>query len=287
MIYDRLGVLTDEVSSGLEEALDWAAEHSLKHVEIRMVDGVNVMDLSDEQVLKVRQMAEARGLYVSVLASPIFKCALDPARNVLTGDRFGQEEESVASHFAMLERSFAIARLLGTNRIRIFSFWREEMPCRHEADIVAHLRKAAELAEKEGVVLLLENEPACNGGFADEVARYVSLVDRSSMKVLWDPGNEEYGGRSAYPEGYEAVRDVLAHVHLKDVVLGPDGVPRCVPMGEGRVRYREQLEALEEDGYTGLFTIETHYIPAGGAPMQGTALTLDGLRAVTKEVNSA
>ncbi|MCZ8510866.1 hypothetical protein O9H85_00105 [Paenibacillus filicis] len=52
MILDKVGVITDEVSADLIEALDWTAEQGLKHVEIRMVDGNNVIGLNDDQIQK-------------------------------------------------------------------------------------------------------------------------------------------------------------------------------------------------------------------------------------------
>ncbi len=149
---------------------------------------------------------------------------------------------------------------------------------KYEADIVAHLKAAAAIAEREDVTLLLENEPSCNGGYAEEVGRFVRGVASEAVKVLWDPGNEAYGGKPAFPDGYEQIRDVLGHVHLKDARVEPDGTPRCVPIGDGRVPFAAHISALERDGYRGLYTIETHYIPEGGTAAEGTRLTLSGLR---------
>jgi L-ribulose-5-phosphate 3-epimerase len=280
MIWDRLGVLTDEVSSHLSEALDWAAANRLAHVEIRMVDGRNVMDLNDTELGVIRKEAESRGLFISGIASPVFKCALDPSRPVASGDTFGAKEEDVQAHYRKLDRAMEIAKILGTTRIRIFSFWREKDPAAHEADIVNHLRAAAAKAEAKGVILLLENEPSCNGGYAQEVGSLVRLAASPALKVLWDPGNEAYGGRSAFPEGYNAVKDVFGHVHLKDAFVQADGKPRCVPIGSGAVPFAGQIAALERDGYQGLYTIETHYIPEGGTAADGTEQTLEGLRRI-------
>lgn len=281
---ERLGVLTDEVSDRFEEALDWIAEQGLKHVELRVIDGVNAADLTDEAAKEVRRKVESRGLFVSALASPVFKCALDPEREVASGDTFGQKEEGVEAHFAKLDRVMQLSELLGTQRIRIFSFWREKEPSQYFDEIVDHLRRAAELAEQRGVLLLLENEPACNGGFAEETASLVKAVNSPALRALWDPGNEAYGGREAFPAGYEAVKEVLAHVHLKDAYIGADGKPRCVPAGSGDVAYIRQLKALKDDGYDGYFTIETHYIPEGGSRKTGTRMTLDAIRALAGEV---
>ena len=225
-----------------------------------------------------------RGLTVSAISSPLFKCALDPTRPVASGDRFGQQEESVEAHFAKLERVITIAKFMGTRRIRIFSFWREMSPIRYIEDVVAHLKRAARVAEASDVLLLVENEPACIGGFAAEVAEIVRGVGSPAVRALWDPGNEAYGGREAFPAGYAQIKDVVAHVHLKDAYHTNGGKPRCVPLGSGDVPIIPQLRALKADGYEGLFTIETHYTPDGGTRMTGSKMTLDALRTLWREI---
>ncbi|MCR2822949.1 sugar phosphate isomerase/epimerase family protein [Lederbergia panacisoli] len=273
MIFDRLGVLTDEVSQDFAEALDWAECNGMTHVEIRMVGGKNIADFSDQELDQLLFEVEKRGLYVSAVASPIFKCALNPSRAVASGDTFGQEEESVEHHFLKLERVIEICKRLKADKIRIFSFWREQNPSDYEEEIIGYLKKAATAAAEHDALLLLENENSCNGGYASEVAHFVQQVDSPNLKVLWDPGNEEYGGRSAFPEGYDRVKGLIGHVHLKDAF-----VDKCVPIGEGMVPFIDQLQALEDDGYEGLFTIETHYIPEGGTAKDGTGMTLKGLQ---------
>lgn len=278
-MFDRLGIITDEVSLNLDEALNWIQEHGFRHVEIRMVDGKNIMKLTDEEVVQVRRRVEAHGLYVSAIASPVFKCPLDRTRQVAGGDTFGQSaEEDVDSHFQLLEKALDFADLLGTSRIRIFSFWREQVPERFDDIIVKYLQQAATAADKRGKLLLLENEPTCNGGCAEEVGRLAEKTASPALKVLWDPGNEAYLGRKAFPDGYEAVKHVLAHVHLKDSLIREGGKAMCVPIGLGEVDYIGQLQALEQDGYDGLFSIETHYVPQDGVPADGSALSLFGLQ---------
>ncbi len=279
-VLERLSVLTDEVSSNFVEALDWAVKNGFKHVEVRMVDGANVSNLSDADIDRARREIDKRGLKVSAIASPLFKCALDAGRPVQSGDLFGNKEEDLATHMSKLPRSIAIAKKLGTKNIRIFSFWRESDPKKHLPEVVKHLKKAAALAEKEGVLLLQENENACNGGYAEEVAEIVRQVNSPAMRVLWDPGNENYGGKNCYPEGYEKVKGLFAHVHLKDSVTAADGKVTCVPIGQGKTPLKEQIRALEKDGYQGLYTLETRYTPPGGTPMQGTEATLAGLKKI-------
>ena len=86
MIFDRLSVLTDEVSEKFPEALDRAGRMGFRHVEVRRVDGVNVSSLDDATADRAKAEIEERGLKVSAIAAPLFKCALDPARPVQSGD---------------------------------------------------------------------------------------------------------------------------------------------------------------------------------------------------------
>jgi L-ribulose-5-phosphate 3-epimerase len=283
VLWDRLGILTDEVAEDFTEALDWIAAQGLRHVELRLVDGSHIVDADDRRVREIRRMVEDRGLFVSAIASPLFKCRLDPTRPVAAGDMFGQKDESVDDHMAKLTRCIDIAKLAGTNKIRIFSFWRESDPAAHRHEIVHYLRKAAEEAARSGSLLLLENEPSCNGGYAHEIADLIRETDSPALRALWDPGNEAFAGNEAYPAGYEAIRPYLAHVHLKDAYIGRDGTPRCVPLGSGDVPVMAQVKALSDDGYSGLYTIETHFLPAGGSRKSGSKMTLEGLRALLEE----
>src|SRR5258707_7882068 len=108
-----------------------------------MVDGLNVSNLDDAQVDRAKAEIEKRGLKVSAIASPLFKCALDPSRPVQSGDLFGNKEDDLATHMSKLPRTITIAKKLDTKNIRIFSFWRRSDPKMHLAGRLKHLNKAA------------------------------------------------------------------------------------------------------------------------------------------------
>lgn len=275
---DRLGVISDEISEHFTVALDWLVQHDLKYVEIRMVNGKNISSLTNEELDACVHEVRSRGLKVSALASPLFKCPLNPDRSVASGDKFGQADAGVEEHLQLLERLLYLASRLETNHIRVFSFWREREPESYFDEIASYLLLAANRAGKESVTLLLENEDSCNGGSAREVAEIVRRVDSPWLKIVWDPGNEVFTGNRPFPEGYTEVRPWMAHVHLKDARINEEGKVCAVPIGQGVVPWREHFQQLQQDGYTGLYIIETHYKPHGGTAMEGTKLTLEGLQ---------
>lgn len=253
---ERYGIISDEVSPDVEAAAAWALEHGLGAVEIRSLWGVNAVDLTGEQIGRVQAILDRFGLVAAGIASPVFKCALNPDRPPAgTGDRFGATEAPVTAHYEWLKRALDLAATLKAPHVRIFSFWREADPAQHRDEILDHLRQAGELAAGVGIPLLLENEPACNGGSYPEVADLVAGVGSPGLGVLWDPGNDAYAGWTL-----EAAPgpSLPCHVHLKDVGVGPDGSRQIVPLGQGHVPWAAILAALDAQGYTGRFVLEPH-----------------------------
>ena len=213
MILDHLSVLSDEVSDKLVEALDWCVKNGFKYVEIRMVDGANVANLDDAAVARAKSEIDKRKLTVSAIASPLFKCALDPKRPVETGDLFGNKEEPLETHFAKLPRAIEIAKKLGTKQIRIFSFWREKEPRKYFPEIVEHLKKAAALAEavRQRGHRDVPELPA--------VGEPVELCPRVSARIEQrhhEPGGRPAGGRRAHGARAQVVtplvRDITSDV---------------------------------------------------------------------------
>lgn len=255
----RFGILNDEVSDDLDEAVAWIRDHGLGHIELRSLWGTNVVNLTPTQEDRLVALLQRKKLRVSALATPIFKCALDPQNPPeTTGDRFGSDERPVADHYQWLTRALTLAQKLGASKLRIFSFWREADPSAHRAAIAAHLLRASRIAQAAGVTLVLENEPTCNGGSSDEVAALAATVDSEALGVLWDPGNDAYGGFRVSADQATPAGKTVAHVHLKDVKTQADGTRVIVPLGQGEVPWPAILTALDQAGYAGHLTLEPH-----------------------------
>ena len=257
--FRRFGLLTDEVSEDLDEALAWIVGQGLGHVELRSLWGTNVVNVTASQAEHLIAVLERYRLPVSGIASPIFKCALDASHPpAITGDRFGSDEVPVAAHYPWLERTLRLADRLGASHVRIFSFWREAQPEEHQKAIVAHLNRACDMAQAFGMRLVLENEPTCNGGSAPEVAALVALVNRPELGMLWDPGNDAYGGFPVAADQAKLWGPRVFHVHLKDVKTHLDTTRSIVPLGQGGVPWAEILSTLDQAPYEGRFSLEPH-----------------------------
>jgi L-ribulose-5-phosphate 3-epimerase len=257
----RLCIVTDEISQDLAHALDVCEDEGVSTVELRAVDGANIVSHDDESVKRIKATIEGRGFRVGAIASPFLKCHIH-----------GDGDPQGATHFAapasreeqwgILERSFEVARLFGAPLVRTFSFWRVSDPQDVRDEVAEVIAEAAKRTGAAGLTLGIENEHACNLATGAETRWVLDRVPSPALGVIWDPGNEAVMDSEPFPGGYDQVRDRVVHVHLKDA--DEDG--NWTKMGTGIIDYAGQFRALAEDGYAGLLSLETHYeVPDGGA----------------------
>lgn len=262
----RLAGITDEFSPDLATALEAMASVGMTGVELRTIDGRNVIDLDDDEIDRIMAIVADRGMVVISIASPLLKCVLPNGPALDT--RFQQDAFASRHTFAdqprLVDRAFEIADRTGARIIRVFSYWRTIDPDKVFDDVVSGLRKLADQAGSRGITIGLENEHACNVGTAAETARVMAAVDHPALGIIWDPANALVAGEEPYPTGYRLLEpDRIIHVHAKDCdVTGH--TPTWGPIGEMSVDWVGQLHALKRDGYSGWVSLETHWPGPGG-----------------------
>ncbi|MGC8863837.1 MAG: sugar phosphate isomerase/epimerase family protein, partial [Armatimonadota bacterium] len=272
----HLTAITDEISMDFAHALDVMAEYGCKSAELRSLWDTNIADLTPEQLDEAQRILDRKGFQVCCLASPLYKCELGSTTSSGAVGRTHQATARTADEqLDLLKHLAAVAKRFGTPYIRIFSFWkRGDLSPEIETAIAEGISDGVKFAEDTGVVLLMENEHACYLGTGVETARFVECINSPALKAVWDPGNAFLAGEKPFPDGYEAIKSHVAHVHVKDAELLASGKKRFVVVGEGEVDYPRQLAALKSDGYDGYISLETHYRPFAGTPEQGSRLCL-------------
>jgi len=276
----KLSVINDEITQDFGRACEIAAqEFGLQFIEIRGMWSKNIMRLDAKEIDEARKILEKYKLRVSSIASPIFKVdwpgaptsKFSPKRDQFGADfTFEQQDE-------LLERGFELTRVFQVDRIRIFDFWRLEDQQPYRAAIDDKLKEAAKKAEKRGVILLLENEAACNTATGEEAGRTLGTVRTPNLKLNWDAGNAANRGEIAYPDGYSHIpKDRIGYLHCKDVIRN-GGKYEWMKMGGGIIDWVGQYRALERDGYRGVVSLETHWRGAG-TPEESTRQSMAGMK---------
>lgn len=278
----RVAVINDEISQDFGHAVDVASrEFGMQWIELRAMWNKNILKLDSKEIDEARQILEKAKMRVTDIASPVFKVDWPGAplskaaekRDTFNADfTFKQQDE-------LLERSFELAKAFNTDRVRIFDFWRLDDQAPYRAAIDDKMREAADKAAKKNIILILENEFACNTATGAEAGRLLSAVKAKNLMVNWDPGNAAMRGENAFPDGYKALpKDRIGHVHCKDIQKKPDGNGQAwAAMGRGTIDWVGQFRALKQQGYKFATSLETHWRGAG-TPEESTRQSWAGMK---------
>lgn len=242
-------MITDEVSQDLSKVVKFAVEHGFSGVEVRTLWNLRPHELL-ERAGEIRREIAGAGLSVSAIASPVFKCNLEVDREV-------------KEHLSILKRCTELAKALDTAIVRVFTFWRSGSLDEKLESVLEKFAPAVDIASEEGVILAVENEPSTHVNNGRRLRQFLDAVSKPSVvRGVWDPGNDVWDpeGERPYPEGYNYVRGLFVHVHVKDGKR-LEGGHEFVPVGEGEVNWLEQVRALIRDGYSGYLSLETHWRP--------------------------
>jgi len=253
----RLGVITDEITEDFDHALAVCAELGIRDIELRSLWNRSIVDHDEETIERVADAVEKGGFSVVAIASPFLKCAInDQAASV--GRTHSARETSREDQWDVLDRSLRVAERLNAPIVRAFSFWRVEDPESVRDEVVEVLTEATARVLGAGKLLGLENEHACNVATGAESAWVFDRIPDRTLGLIWDPGNEAALGSVPFPDGYNAIRDRIHHVHLKDAVRIEHN-SAFTTIGEGVIPYEDQFRALVADGYDGVLSLETHF----------------------------
>jgi len=219
------------------------------------------------------------------IASPFYKCDIDGHKlSEGQGPLHGAAGVDFSEQIRILDASIVAAHRLGARYIRVFDFWNNKTLDRDLEERVAEaFVLPAKKAQENGVILLLENEHACLSGTGAATASILRVINHPNVRAIWDPGNAYMAGETPFPDGYEALKPFIEHVHVKDAAEGPEGRVWTI-VGDGACAWGDQLRALKRDGYDGFVSLETHYNGLA-TKEESSRRCLERLLQIVKEVN--
>jgi sugar phosphate isomerase/epimerase len=283
----RVSVINDEISQDFGHACEVASQEFGMHwIELRGMWKKNILKLDDHEVAEAGRILEKYQLKVTDIASPLFKVDWPgaPKSKLRDPGSFGNDF-TLQQQDDVLERAMELAKTFQTDRVRCFDFWRLEDQAPYRAAINDKLRDAAAKAEKKGIVLLLENEAACNTATAGEAVQVLNAVPSPAFMLNWDPGNARAAGEVPYPDGYNLLpKQRIGHCHCKDAVKQGKEYD-WAPMGGGVIDWAGQFKALKRDGYHYAVSLETHW-NGGGTPEQCSRKSWAGMKQLLQQADA-
>jgi len=283
----RVSVINDEISQDFGHVCEVAShEFGMGWIELRGMWKKNIVNLDEKEVAEARSLIEKYQLRVTDIASPLFKTdwpgapksKYSEAKNFNAAFDWKQQDD-------VLERAIEMAKAFSTDRVRCFDFWRLEDQAPYRAAINDKLREAAEKAAKKNIILVLENEHACNTATGAEAAKVLSAVQSPAFMLNWDPGNAVLQGEIPFPDGYKLLpKDRIGHCHCKDAVK-KGAKYDWAPMGGGLIDWAGQFRALKADGYRLAVSLETHW-NGGGSPEESSRKSWAGMKKLLEEAGA-
>jgi sugar phosphate isomerase/epimerase len=279
----RIAVINDEISPDFDHVCHVVSrEFGLGWIELRSMWGKNTMDLSEAQIGEAKKILAKYNLQVTDIASPLFKTDWPEAPRSpygSKGDMHGAVEVAFKHQDEVLERSIELAKQFNTGKVRCFDFWRLDNIAPYRAAIDEKLRAAAEVAGKQGILLLLENEFECNTATGREAARTLNAIQTPHLALNWDPGNAVMRGElDAFPAAWEMLpKNRIHHCHVKNAAKNAEGKIEWAPVGTGYIDWSAQFHALLAMGYHDAVSLETHWHGAA-TPEESTRISWSGMK---------
>lgn len=246
-----LSGFADEISPNLDIQVATLARLGVNGLDLRSVDGVNVLDLSLEDLQRVHDACAANGLHVQAIGSPVNKIGFEPLNEAREYDR--------------LKKAIRAAHRVNVKRIRIFTPMVPDG--QHDAAanrIIAWMLQQKKLAQDEGVVLIHENDDRYWGAHPANAKRMMETIGNDNFRFAYDFANTVLQGYRTMRDWFPWIVPYIDTLHIKDSI---EAEHRIVPAGEGEGEVGAALTYLISTGWNGPLTIEPHLAAAG--PMGG------------------
>lgn len=210
----------DELDRDFEKQMSIWHDMGLKYFELRSAWGINVMQLSDEQIQKIKDISSSYGIKVSCIGSPIGKTYIE--------DDFSYE-------LNRLDRAIFLAKYFGCSFIRVFSFYSKENILDKREEVFKRLSKMAEIARESHIILLHENEHAIYGELSLQSREIAKELNSPNFGLVFDPANYSVAGEDVIV-AEKNMHDYITYIHVKDYSI-KEKVMKVPGEGDSNIKY--------------------------------------------------
>ena len=234
----------DEIAQDLTTQLENLKKLDMHYMEMRGVDGNNLIFHTPEKVKEIKERLDESGVALSALGSPLGKIGID---------------DPFEKHFEEFKGAVEIAHKMDCRNIRMFSFYVPEGKGKeYKSKVFDRLGQFADYAKANNVVLLHENEKGIYGEKAAECKEIMDAFRGEHFKAIFDFANFIQADQDTL-EAYELLKEDIAYIHVKDAIKGTGQV---VPAGMGDGNVEAILKKLYANGFQGYLSLCSFYASA-------------------------
>jgi hydroxypyruvate isomerase len=259
--HSRISAISDEIARSPEDAIAFAHQYALQNLELRAVPGARgknyFLSLDETELRAAAKQFADNGIRISFLNTNLLKFSFpgtDPLRRTpetpeARQQRIARDQARFDQRDDDLRKCIRSAQILGCPYVRVFAFSRVAEPEPLYPRIAEVLNSFAKTAEREGVVLLVENESSCNVAKCSELAEMMKLTPSKAIGINWDADNGQTL-KEPVEQGYPLLPKHRIHnVQIKG---------RTILDYPQKLDWATIFAHLARDGFQGKIGLETH-----------------------------
>ena len=273
----KIAVITNGISSNYEECCKVMNETGVKYAEIQNVNNTPVECLTVDDAKEWKKISDTYGIIPVCVTTHAF--AGVPVASLEVGDA------TYEKHMNLLKNGIAQAKALGVNMVRSMTFTKAIVTWGYHGSqiwnaggnkswgkFIKLFEPIVKLAEDEDMDIVVET---CFNSMNTTCGLNRKMIDdlgSRRLKLLWDPCNSLMYHEFPNVEVYESIKDILAHIHIKDAKV--DSIMSTVdfrPIGRGMMApyLMDLADALRRDKYQGYISLENVLKPDDGDFIDG------------------
>lgn len=241
-----LSGFADEADEAIDIQIQTLKKANLQRVDLRSVDGINIVDLPIDHANQVQEKLTNAGITVGMYGSPIGKLDL--------ADDFTTDVNRV-KHLGKLKPIF------NCDKVRLFSYYnKENLPeAQWQAETVRRLDELSKVAADVGLTLFHENECHIFGDTIDRVSilRDELRAKHDNFRLIFDFDNYNQSMGEVL-SAWEAFKNVTDAIHFKDSIKMDNGEFQHVPIGQGDGNVPKIMQELADMNWSGPISLEPH-----------------------------
>ncbi len=229
-----LSGFADEFDKDIDGQLAMMHEQGLEYFEPRSVAmGLNLADCTIEQAKEIKRKMDSYNIKVSAIGSPLGKVKLS---------------DDLDAHMEKTKHVCEIAGILGTDKVRMFSFYPHEgktlKECRNES--IENVGRMLDIADSFNITFCHENE---HDVYGENIENCVDLLKtfNGRLKAVFDMGNFVLCGCDPL-KAYEEIGPYTEYFHIKDATASG----AIVPPGCGEAKIAEILAMHKKPTFVSL-----------------------------------
>jgi 3-dehydroshikimate dehydratase len=238
-----ISAFADEIDPCLKTQMDACQANGISCIDVRGIDGITVSDMTLSQAAEYKRQLDGRGFKVPCIGSPLGKIKMD---------------DDFDAHIELLKHSCDVAKVFGTDMIRIFSFYPSAGASIDDQrdGVIERLAAMVDIAQKADCILMHENEGGIYGRKTEGVLDIFSTIKSRHLQSIFDPANFVAEEVRPYDDCWnKGLRELTVFFHIKDKKIG---IPTCVPAGQGDGQFDLIFADLKRLGFSGYMTLEPH-----------------------------